>query len=167
MANIVNIGYNQKIVDIINECGADILGSPEFEREKDFIQHGVTSTYAHSLSVTYISVWLALKSRHKVDMKSIVRGALLHDYFLYDWHEKRKGHNVHGYTHARVALMNARKDFEINKKEAEIIYCHMFPLNISRVPLSREARIVCIADKLCAGGETLSLLNTHPEFVNI
>ncbi len=161
MLNLVKIGYDERIVNIIRKYGSDILESESFQREKDYIQHGTTSTYAHSLCVAYMSVWLAVRKRHKrnkVDMKSVVRGALLHDYFLYDWHEKNEYHNLHGYTHAKRAMENARRDFSITAKEAEIIYCHMFPLNISRVPHSREARIVCVADKMVAGSETLMIM---------
>ena len=163
--NFVKLGYDQSIVDKMYEYGSDVLNSTLFDKEKQFIQHGNTSTYDHSLCVTYISLWMAERSRHKVDMKSITRGALLHDYFLYDWHEKNEYHNLHGYTHASRSLANAKRDFKLNKIEEEIIYCHMFPLNISRVPLSREARIVCVADKLCAGAETLSILHYNPAMV--
>lgn len=163
---MVNIGYDQTIIDIINKYGADIIGDEKFEQEKNFIQHGITSTYTHSLCVTYISVWMALRSKKNVDMRSIVRGALLHDYFLYDWHEKNEYHNLHGFTHAKKSLKNAQNDFKLNRKESEIIFCHMFPLNITHVPLSREARIVCIADKLCATGETLSILRYNTAFAN-
>lgn len=158
MLNLVKIGYDEKIVSIIRKYGSDILESESFQREKDFIQHGTTSTYAHSLCVAYMSVWLAVRKKNKVDMRSVVRGALLHDYFLYDWHEKNEYHNLHGYTHAKRAMENARRDFNISAKEAEIIYCHMFPLNISRVPHSREARLVCVADKMVAGSETLMIM---------
>ena len=158
MLNLVKIGYDEKIVSIIRKYGSDILESESFQREKDFIQHGTTSTYAHSLCVAYMSVWLAVRKKNKVDMRSVVRGALLHDYFLYDWHEKNEYHNLHGYTHAKRAMENARRDFNISAKEAEIIYCHMFPLNISRIPHSREARLVCVADKMVAGSETLMIM---------
>ena len=158
MLNLVKIGYDEKIVSIIRKYGSDILESESFQREKDFIQHGTTSTYAHSLCVAYMSVWLAVRKKNKVDMRSVVRGALLHDYFLYDWHEKNEYHNLHGYTHAKRAMENAKRDFNISAKEAEIIYCHMFPLNISRIPHSREARLVCVADKMVAGSETLMIM---------
>lgn len=158
MPDLVKIGFDKRIVDIIHSYGRDILESEAFQKEKDFIQHGDTTTYAHSLCVTYISVWLALRSKHSVNMRSVVRGALLHDYFLYDWHEKNEFHRLHGYTHAARAVENAKRDFRLNRTEAEIIYCHMFPLNISRVPHSREAKIVCLADKLCAGCETLLIM---------
>ena len=153
---------NRTIIELVYKYGADILDDERFEKEKDFIQHGDTTTHHHSLAVAYVSVYLALRSRRRLDMRSIVRGALLHDYFLYDWHEKNQYHNLHGYTHAKRSLRNAKRDFNINEKEAEIIYCHMFPLNLTRPPKSKEAQIVCIADKLCAGCETLSLAH----FVN-
>ena len=158
MPNLVKIGYDQKIVDIIYEHGKDIIESESFQIEKQHIQHGTTTTYAHSLCVTYMSVWMALKSRKEVNMRSVVRGALLPDYFLYDWHEKNEFHRAHGYTHAKRAMVNAHRDFGITSKEAEIIYCHMFPLNLSRFPHSKEARIVCIADKLVAGSETIMIM---------
>jgi uncharacterized protein len=83
-----------------------------------------------------------------------VRGALLHDYFLYDWHVPAPEHNLHGFSHAGAALKNAKRDFEINRLEQDIIEKHMFPLNI-RPPKYRESIIVCLADKLCATKETV------------
>ena len=164
---MIKIGYDESIIDIINTYGADIINDEKFEEEKNYIQHGTTTTYTHSLIVTYISVWLALRSRHKIDMSAVVRGALLHDYFLYDWHEKNEYHNTHGYTHARKAMANARRDFNINELEAGIIYSHMFPLNLTRIPASREARIVCLSDKLRAGIENLSMLHYNRAFAGV
>ena len=162
---MVKVGYNKKIMDIIRKYGKDILESELYLREREYIQHGDTSTYTHSLCVTYISVSMALKKNKPVDMRSLVRGALLHDYFLYDWHEKNKYHRLHGYTHAKRAMENATKDFALNEKEKGIIFTHMFPLNISRFPSSREARIVCLSDKICAGYETLSMLEYSDEML--
>ena len=156
---MVTVGKNKKILDIIYTYGKDILESDLFLRERDYIQHGDTTTYTHSLCVTYISVALAIKKKKKVDMRSLIRGALLHDYFLYDWHEKNEFHRLHGYTHAKRSMENAIRDFDLNEKEAGIIYSHMFPLNLTHLPKSKEARIVCLADKICAGYETLSLLD--------
>ena len=90
---MIHIGYNHKIIDIIHKYGQDILDSDIFREELNYIQHGDITTYQHSLAVTYVSVYLALKYRAKVDMKSLVRGALLHDFFLYDWHEKNRFHS--------------------------------------------------------------------------
>ena len=58
--------------------------------EKSYIQHGSTSVYEHSVKVAYTSLYFARRFRLNIDEKSLIRGALLHDYFLYDWHEKVK-----------------------------------------------------------------------------
>ena len=66
--------------------GRDIITAESYQVEKEYCQHGVISTYEHSLAVTYTSVYLALRSKKPVNMRSIVRGALLHDFYMYDWH---------------------------------------------------------------------------------
>ena len=89
-----------------------------------------------------------------VNRKELIRGALLHDYFLYDWHEKNAGHRFHGFIHAGRALQNAKNDFELTRREENIISRHMFPLNIVP-PMCKEAWLVCLADKICASKETI------------
>lgn len=117
--------------------------------EKQYLQHGSTSVYSHSLRVAYLSVCLARRLQLQVDYDSLVRGALLHDYFLYDWHEKDKSHRLHGLWHAGTALQNARKDFDLTPIEENIIARHMFPLN-PIPPGCKEAWIVCLVDKYSA-----------------
>ena len=121
---------------------------------KKFIQHGNTSVYMHSVRVAYISCYIAERYNLKVDFDSLIMGALLHDYFLYDWHEKDDSHKWHGFHHAKKALENALEDFKLNEIERDIIACHMFPLNI-RPPKYRESWLVCYADKVCSGLETV------------
>ena len=87
------------------------------------------------------------------DERELVRGALLHDYYLYDWHEPHG--KLHGFSHPAVALNNAKRDFDLSSKEQNIIASHMWPLTISKFPKSREAVLVGIADKLCSAKETL------------
>ncbi len=152
------IGENEKVISLLEKYGQDILNSDTFKLERNFIQHGTISCYEHSMAVAYISIVIALKYNVKnINLKSLVRGALLHDYFLYDWHEKNAGHGLHGYFHAAISLRNARRDFQINKIEENIIFRHMFPLNITRIPNCKEAAIVCLADKFCALCETLTI----------
>ena len=89
-----------------------------------------------------------------VNRKAMIRGALLHDYFLYDWHNPDNGHRLHGFSHPYTSLKNAKRDYSITKWEADIIVKHMFPLTIVP-PQTKEAWIVCLADKICAGEETI------------
>ena len=122
---------------------------------KGFIQHGNVSVYEHCLAVCVCSIKIARMLRIRYDLRALIRGALLHDYFLYDWHiNDDPNRKLHGFFHPSVALENALKDYELSKKEQDIIKHHMFPLTI--IPqMCREAWLVCLADKICAGKETL------------
>ena len=90
-----------------------------------------------------------------VDRASLLRGALLHDYFLYDWHDPDPSHRLHGFRHPFFALARAEEDFELTSRERNIIVRHMFPL-VPVPPTCREAWIVCLADKWCALRETVA-----------
>ena len=120
-------------------------------------QHGSTTVFAHCVKVACFSLFLANKLHLTVDVRALLRGALLHDYFLYDWHEKNAGHRFHGFTHPGTALKNAQEDFRLTPVEQNIIARHMFPL-YPIPPRCREAWLVCVADKYCALLETLAPL---------
>lgn len=134
--------------------GGDILRSPGMQLEKTFLQHGDITVYDHSLLVARGCLVLADRLPLRVNRRSLVRGALLHDYFLYDWHEDDPSHRLHGFFHAEKALKNARRDFELTGIEEDMIHCHMFPLNL-RIPKTKEGKILCVVDKACATYETL------------
>lgn len=134
------------IIKLLKENG-------RYLRTKDYIQHGDMSVYEHCFRVTYMSMALADKLHIDIDRKSLIRGALLHDYFLYDWHDKDKTHSIHGFHHPATALKRAKEDYELNYIEKNIILRHMFPLTLVP-PMCKEAWLVCIADKICATRET-------------
>lgn len=144
---------NQDYIDIIKIYGFDILNSKNMLKQKEYIQHGNVSIYEHSLRVAYLSLEMVSKYNLNVNIRSLIRGALLHDYFLYDWHIKDKSHRLHGFTHPRVAYENASKEFILNDIEKDIITKHMFPLVIYP-PRFLESYIVTIADKKSAFMET-------------
>jgi uncharacterized protein len=107
--------------------------------------HGNVSCLEHSLKVGSIAFHMA--RNRKVDLVSTVRAALLHDFYLYDWHTDSPG--LHGFRHPYTALKNAQEHFAINHIEKEAIVRHMWPLT-PIAPRSREAMIVTIADKAAA-----------------
>ena len=139
---------------MVHKRGADILKSANMQKEKKFLQHGKVSVYTHSVRVAVLSLFLAELLRVKVNEEAMMRGALLHDYFLYDWHEKDDSHRWHGFSHARAALKNAQKDFLLGEIEQDVIQKHMFPLNL-KPPKYKESVLVCLADKLSALEETI------------
>ncbi len=135
----------------------DILSDEKVQEMKAYIQHGDVTTYDHVMSVARLCFRMAKRKHMNLDMQSLVKGALLHDFYLYDWHhdEKVKEHGLHGYTHAKTALNNALKHFKLNHIEIGIIKNHMWPLNITRLPNSKEAWLVCFVDKIVSTEETL------------
>ena len=129
-------------------------GESRLGMERRYYQHGVTTIFQHSINVACVSCKIAEKYHLDVDYYALIRGALLHDYFLYDWHVKDRSHRFHGFTHPRRALENADKEFQLTETERNMIYCHMFPLT-PIPPSTKEAWIVCVADKICALSETM------------
>ena len=132
-----------------------ISNSGQFSKTRQFIQHGDTSVYSHCVAVAYVSLWFSYRLHLSVYKQSMLMGAFLHDYFLYDWHEKSDWHKWHGFSHPFRAAGNARRIFHIGKRERQIIESHMWPLTLRHVPETREAAIVCIADKCCSFYETV------------
>ncbi len=153
---MVGLKTNLYWLKLVSKLGADILSTENMQLEKQFIQHGNVSVFMHSVLVACLCLKIVEYFHLKVDKQALVRGALLHDYFLYDWHVPDPSHSLHGFSHAGCALRNARRDFKLTYVEEDIIEKHMFPLNI-RPPKYKESIIVCIADKISAMSETLGI----------
>lgn len=131
----------------------EYLPTDEVQSMKSFVQHGETSTFKHCMSVVRLSYLLNKRLHLGADEHTLLSAALLHDFYLYDWHEKSDSHKLHGFTHAGAAADNAKLHFSINHKTERAIRTHMWPLNLTKLPTSREGWILCVADKCCALGE--------------
>lgn len=125
-----------------------IADDPNALEMQKFIQHGSVTTYEHCLRVTRIAFWLNIHLHVRADEASLVKGAFLHDFYLYDWHNCSNITHWHGFKHARIARYNAETVFKLTDKEKDIIQSHMWPLNPTDIPHSREAVLVCMADKM-------------------
>lgn len=148
----------RRIADEVELAARALESQGRFGLTRGFIQHGDVSVHAHVLSVSRVSIAMADflgRAGVRVDRASLIRGALLHDYFLYDWHDPDPSHCLHGFTHPFAALARAEEDFELTARERNIIARHMFPL-VPVPPTCREAWIVCLADKACALHETIA-----------
>ena len=124
---------------LLKETLKELNRQGRLQEEKLAKQHGSTSVYQHSINVAYLSLWLAGRLPLRTDRRALVRGALLHDYFLYDWHKKDDGHRWHGFRHGKTAARNAKRDYRLT----------VLP------PKSKEGWMVCLADKWCAAEETV------------
>lgn len=129
---------------------------PEVLKMKNFIQHGKTSTYDHVMDVTRTAFYLARRLPFSFHEKSVVRGAMLHDFYLYDWHvrdpERKRFHGLH---HHKTAHKNAMKHFRLSPVEEDIILTHMWPLTL-KLPRYRESYLVTLADKWVSVKDTLT-----------
>ena len=60
-----------------------IADDPNALEMQKFIQHGSVTTYEHCLRVTRIAFWLNIHLHVRADEASLVKGAFLHDFYLY------------------------------------------------------------------------------------
>ncbi|MDO4482722.1 MAG: HD domain-containing protein [Bacillota bacterium] len=141
--------------NIITEILSDYTESDGTDIMKKYSHHADVSTYDHAMNVVYASYKMSKKFRLRVDVKSLVVGAYLHDYYLYDCHHNESRGKFHGFRHPKVALQNAEDHYDLNDKERNIIESHMWPLTITKFPKSKEAVLICLADKYCALGEMM------------
>jgi len=125
----------------------------EIQGMKVYPQHSTVNRLDHITSVTYMSYVYA--RRLGLDYKAATRGAMLHDLFYYDWHDKDWSHRPHGYRHPGFAVKNAKVlNPQITEKELNIIHRHMWPLTVIP-PKSAEGFVVSVCDKYCATAEML------------
>ena len=73
----------------------------------------------------------------------------MHDFFLSEINTKiEKMKSM--FVHSKKSLKNSEELFNLSEREKDIIYTHMFPLNVNRVPKYMESWIVSFVDKLVA-----------------
>jgi uncharacterized membrane protein len=136
----------------------EILNHPVYLKLKEYRNHN-SSIYDHSYQVAQSAYKIGSKLQPiiDIDMKSLVRGALLHDFFLYDWKKERpENGRLHAFEHPKEACKNANKYFgPLNDIEQDIILKHMWPLNII-LPKHIETIIVTIVDKTVSSREFIS-----------
>lgn len=129
-----------------------LLELPEVAKLSQYEHHRGKTRLEHVKEVAYLSfLW---GKRLSLDSKAIVRGALLHDLFYYDWlHE---GPRLHGFRHHNIALKNARQITLLTEKEADIIKKHMWPLTVVP-PRYMESLVVSLVDTFCSARDYLSV----------
>lgn len=133
-----------------------IIDSEEFKTMANHRHHIQVSTYEHCLKVAYLCYRYHIKHNSKVNIKELVRAALLHDYFLYDRIDKTtvkpKNRFVHVFCHPSIALNNATAQYRLSIQEQDAIRKHMFPI-VPIPPTSKCGWLVCFYDKVAAVGD--------------
>ena len=153
----------KRIHKLLKEHREDILQSENFKSTRAHIQHGTMTVHNHCVDVARYSLLLNKKLGIGCNKHDLIRGALLHDYFLYDWHDKEylaHRQRLHGFHHPITALRNAGKEYQLNDTQREIIKKHMWPLTVVP-PTCREAWVVTAADKYCSLMETVGVHRGH------
>ncbi len=149
---ITNYGENaENLYAILNP----LICTEEALLMRRFIQHSSITTFDHCVRVATLSYLINRHFKLNADERSLIRGAFLHDFFLYDWHDPTQHKRFHGFHHPMTAALNAEKYYKINDKEKNIITSHMWPLTLRNIPRYKEAAIVCVADKICSAEEVL------------
>ncbi len=122
-----------------------MMAFPEIRKLAQYEHHNGKTRLGHVIEVAYLSFLIGKKL--SLDYNAIVKAAMLHDLFFYDWlHE---GPKLHGFRHPAIALENAKKIMPLSKKEEDIIKKHMWPLTLSP-PLYMESLIVSVVDTFCS-----------------
>lgn len=122
------------------------LHNEKILKMKEISMHRGSNCYIHSFKVTKLAIKRALRHK-KGDLYVILVGAILHDYYLYDWRIERDKMKHHLSSHPFAAAENATRDFNIPPKIKKVIESHMWPVNFTEFPKSKEARIISNADK--------------------
>jgi len=142
----------EEFVQIVNE----FINHEKVLEMKKYRQHFDIDCYEHCYHVAETCYKIAKKLN--LDYVSVTRAAMVHDMFLYDWHIRNDGHNLHAFSHGKKACENASKYFNLSAKEKDMITKHMWPV-ILALPRSKEGFILTIADKYCATKECLDYIS--------
>ena len=132
----------------------DYLADPNVQQMKEYIQHGNVTTWRHVVNVVKMAYILNERLHMNADPSVLLPAALLHDFYLYDWHDRPLS-DLHGYRHPARAAANAERYFGAGEPVQAAIRTHMWPFTLFKRPKTKEAWLVCIADKLASMSETL------------
>lgn len=69
----------------------ELCMNPYVKQMNSYIQHGKVTTYEHCIRVAGMSGHLNRLFRLHCKEDVLIRGAMLHDFYLYDWHNMDGG----------------------------------------------------------------------------
>jgi len=141
----------------LEEIYQTLLNDDKVKQMKEIPMHRGSNCYEHCFMVAKRAIKRSQKFYNKkVKLEVVLIGAILHDYYLYDWRKDRSKLKHHGTTHQYVASANATRDFNISPEVKKVIEAHMWPMNFKEFPNTKEARIVSWSDKAIAIKQSLT-----------
>ncbi|MGN0528355.1 MAG: HD domain-containing protein [Eubacterium sp.] len=130
----------------------DLLKNEYVKSMKKYNHHGKISTHFHSVYVAYTVMKIC--DSLNIDSDDIVRAALLHDFYLYDWHTDKHSEK-HAWYHPKASVRNIEEYlFPLSDMQRDMILCHMWPLHPAP-PKYTGGWILTLADKHCANEDVL------------
>ena len=135
---------------MIKKYGYDILKSDKFKEAGNQIHHYRTTVALHSLKTAAAGVRICLVLRKigiKVDVRKVVRTALLHDLGMIGRDELYRNNYECCVRHPENSVAISKQIWrDIDEKSLAAIKSHMWPLSI-HIPKTKEAFALCMADK--------------------
>ena len=133
--------------------GQQILNSEELRRAHAQTHHHWSTVGEHTLRVamTSLTICYALKKMNvEIHVPDVVVGSLCHDLGILDRYQKYANDYVCSKEHAADSVKVAKQLVpDLSDLSKDIIERHMWPVS-GKMPNSKEALIVSLADKYCA-----------------
>lgn len=124
----------------------DILAHPKFEEMKKYRHHKTITCHFHSVFVSFLT--FKISTLLGCNAEEATRAAILHDFYLYDWHIT-KHDTLHAWYHPRMAVLNAEEYIGmLTDRQKNMIISHMWPMHLLP-PKSKEGMILTLVDKYC------------------
>ena len=153
---------NQRNDILIRKYGNDILKSSEFEIALSQKHHHRSSVGDHSILTARAGLTMCKmfnKTGIRIDERKVVRISLLHDLGMLGRDDRYRNNHECRQLHPKNSAITARKLWnDIDPKSIRAITSHMWPLS-SSAPRSKEAVILCVADKVTALGDCFNPKN--------
>ncbi|MBE6720112.1 MAG: HD domain-containing protein [Ruminococcaceae bacterium] len=151
----MNIQKEQKYIDRYIELTGDLLRNDLVRSMNKYHHHREVSTHFHSVYVSYnvlkVCEKLSVQKEHE-----IVRAALLHDFYLYEWYTEKHDEN-HIYYHPKESVKNIEKYIgTLSPLQKNMILSHMFPTT-KVMPKYAGSWILTLTDKRCATADYLKI----------
>ena len=148
-----------RINEIIQREGGDILQSERFQRARTIPHHKYTNVAEHSLAVTEWAVHLYEQRDYPdTDVRDVVRACLLHDIGMTDPEIHDSVSFLKAYSHPERSALIAAREYNANEVQLHAIRHHMWPVCVIP-PDSPVGWLLLRADKHCTRSDALRFLD--------